>query len=122
MTDWLPLVLWVFAVVWMVAVCAICIVRSRFGTGERHPDVELVSWNVVIAQAVSVLFAGFPFIVYIMFREDFSPAIHDFYRRHLVVGCAVVIMLVFVELILMYIQAYRANITLINRTLRGATR
>lgn len=122
MTDWLPLVLWVFAVVWMVAVCAICIVRSRFGTGERHPDVELVSWNVVIAQAVSVLFAGFPFIVYIMFREDFSPAIHNFYRRNLVVGCAVVIMLVFVELILMYIQAYRANITLINRTLRGATR
>ena len=60
MDDLLPLLLWVFAVVWMLSVCGICIVRSRFGTGERHPEVNPVSWNVVLAQMVSVLFAGIP--------------------------------------------------------------
>ena len=50
MDDLLPLLLWVFAVVWMLSVCGICIVRSRFGTGERHPEVNPVSWNVVLAQ------------------------------------------------------------------------
>ena len=60
MDDLLPLLLWVFAVVWMLSVCGICIVRSRFGTGERHPEVNPVSWNVVLAQMVSVLFAGHP--------------------------------------------------------------
>ena len=49
MDDLLPLLLWVFAVVWMLSVCGICIVRSRFGTGERHPEVNPVSWNVVLA-------------------------------------------------------------------------
>ena len=37
MDDLLPLLLWVFAVVWMLSVCGICIVRSRFGTGESTP-------------------------------------------------------------------------------------
>ena len=59
MDDLLPLLLWVFAVVWMLSVCGICIVRSRFGTGERHPEVNPVSWNVVLAQiGVSTLSPG----------------------------------------------------------------
>ena len=37
MDDLVPLLLWVFAVVWMLSVCGICIVRSRFGTGESTP-------------------------------------------------------------------------------------
>ena len=73
MDDLLPLLLWVFAVVWMLSVCGICIVRSRFGTGERHPEVNPVSWNVVLAQMVSVLFAGIPFMVYLMASEELSP-------------------------------------------------
>ena len=95
MDDLLPLLLWVFAVVWMLSVCGICIVRSRFGTGERHPEVNPVSWNVVLAQMVSVLFAG--------------------------IGAAIVIALVFVELLLMGIQAHRAHFTEVDRMVRGAT-
>ena len=91
MDDLLPLLLWVFAVVWMLSVCGICIVRSRFGTGERHPEVNPVSWNVVLAQMVSVLFAGIPFMVYLMASEELSPAFHDFYTDHLVIGAAIVI-------------------------------
>ena len=94
MDDLLPLLLWVFAVVWMLSVCGICIVRSRFGTGERHPEVNPVSWNVVLAQMVSVLFAGIPFMVYLMASEELSPAFHDFYTDHLVIGAAIVIVLV----------------------------
>ena len=111
MDDLLPLLLWVFAVVWMLSVCGICIVRSRFGTGERHPEVNPVSWNVVLAQMVSVLFAGIPFMVYLMASEELSPAFHDFYTDHLVIGAAIVIVLVFVELLLMGIQAHRAHFT-----------
>lgn len=32
-----------------------------------------VSWNVVLAQMVSVLFAGIPFMVYLMASEELSP-------------------------------------------------
>ncbi|MFR8696821.1 MAG: hypothetical protein ACLVEF_00390 [Bifidobacterium bifidum] len=60
-----------------------------------------VSWNVVLAQMVSVLFAGIPFMVYLMASEELSPAFHDFYTDHLVIGAAIVIVLVFVELLLM---------------------
>ena len=73
MDDLLPLLLWVFAVVWMLSVCGICIVRSRFGTGERHPEVNPVSWNVVLAQMVSVLFAGIPFMVYLGALQTDKP-------------------------------------------------
>ena len=45
-----------------------------------------VSWNVVLAQMVSVLFAGIPFMVYLMASEELSPAFHDFYTDHLVIG------------------------------------
>lgn len=83
MDDLLPLLLWVFAVVWMLSVCGICIVRSRFGTGERHPEVNPVSWNVVLAQMVSVLFAGIPFMVYLMASEELSPRIPRFLHRPL---------------------------------------
>ena len=121
MDDLLPLLLWVFAVVWMLSVCGICIVRSRFGTGERHPEVNPVSWNVVLAQMVSVLFAGIPFMVYLMASEELSPAFHDFYTDHLVIGAAIVIVLVFVELLLMGIQAHRAHFTEVDRVVRGAT-
>ena len=119
MDDLLPLLLWVFAVVWMLSVCGI--VRSRFGTGERHPEVNPVSWNVVLAQMVSVLFAGIPFMVYLMASEELSPAFHDFYTDHLVIGAAIVIVLVFVELLLMGIQAHRAHFTEVDRVVRGAT-
>ena len=121
MDDLLPLLLWVFAVVWMLSVCGICIVRSRFGTGERHSEVNPVSWNVVLAQMVSVLFAGIPFMVYLMASEELSPAFHDFYTDHLVIGAAIVIVLVFVELLLMGIQAHRAHFTEVDRVVRGAT-
>ena len=120
MDDLLPLLLWVFAVVWMLSVCGICIVRSRFGTGERHPEVNPVSWNVVLAQMVSVLFAGIPFMVYLMASEELSPAFHDFYTDHLVIGAVIVIALVFVELLLMGIQAHRAHFTEVDRVVRGA--
>ncbi|RSX53813.1 C4-dicarboxylate ABC transporter [Bifidobacterium goeldii] len=122
LTDVLPFALWVFAVIWMLIVCAICIVRCRFGTGEKHPEVELVSWNVIIAQVVSVLLAGIPFITFILLGEEITPAVHAFYTQHLVIGSATVIVLVFVELMLMYVQARRADITLIERKLRGALR
>ena len=46
MDDLLPLLLWVFAVVWMLSVCGICIVRSRFGRGRgtRAEPRQLELW------------------------------------------------------------------------------
>ena len=58
--------------------------------GGEHPEVNPVSWNVVLAQMVSVLFAGIPFMVYLMASEELSPAFHDFYTDHLVIGAAIV--------------------------------
>ncbi len=64
---------------------------------------------------VSVLFAGIPFMVYLMASEELSPAFHDFYTDRLVIGAAIVIALVFVELLLMGIQAHRAHLTEVDR-------
>lgn len=61
--------------------------------GERHPEVNPVSWNVVLAQMVSVLFAG---ILHGVSHGERGtvPAFHDFYTDHLVIGAAIVIALV----------------------------
>ena len=72
MDDLLPLLLWVFAVVWMLSVCGICIVRSQFER-ERHPEVNPVSWNVVLAQMVPSAVRGHPLMVYLMASEELSP-------------------------------------------------
>ena len=60
-------------------------------------------------------------MVYLMASEELSPAFHDFYTDHLVIGAAIVIALVFVELLLMGIQAHRAHFTEVDRVVRGAT-
>lgn len=114
--------LWVFAVVWMLAVCGITIARCRFRTGERHPQVELVSWTMVEAQMVSVLFAGIPFITYLLIEDELSPAFRRWYEMVVWPGCAIVIVLVFAELVFMYVQARRAQFTLMDRVLRGVSR
>lgn len=120
--DLIPLALWLFSVLWSLAVCGICVHRGRFLSSERHPKVSPVSWNVVVAQVVSVLFAGFPFIVYIMVEHDISDTMHDFYERHMVVAVAVVIVLVFAELAVMYAQARRAMFTQRDEVLEKAGR
>ena len=89
--------------------------------GGEAPRGEPRQLNVVLAQMVSVLFAGIPFMVYLMASEELSPAFHDFYTDHLVIGAAIVIVLVFVELLLMGIQAHRAHFTEVDRVVRGAT-
>ena len=76
---------------------------------------------LVIVAIVVIMFAGIPFMVYLMASEELSPAFHDFYTDHLVIGAAIVIALVFVELLLMGIQAHRAHFTEVDRVVRGAT-
>lgn len=122
MTDLLPLLLWIFAIVWMLAVCGITIVRCRFRTGERHPQVELVSWTMVEAQMASVLLAGVPFITYLLVEDELSPMFRRWYAGMIWPGCCIAIALVFAELAFMYVQARRAQFTLTDRVLRGVSR
>ena len=60
-------------------------------------------------------------MVYLRRVRNCPPHFHDFYTDHLVIGAAIVIALVFVELLLMGIQAHRAHFTEVDRVVRGAT-
>ena len=118
MADYLPLILWLFAMVWTVAVGAICVVRGRMLTGERRPEVPTVSWNVVAAQAVSTLFIALPFMVFVLIQEKVSASMRMFYERYLWAGVGIVMVLAVLAWVLMFIQAKRAERTQADRMLK----
>ena len=116
--DLLPLLMWLFAVVWSLGVCAVCAVRGRLFDRARRRDVDPVSWNVVAAQAASVVFVGLPFVVYSVTRDEYGPVMSGFYERYLIAGVVISLLLVTAEWALTYVQAWRADRSMIDRLLK----
>lgn len=116
--DLLPLLMWLFAVVWSLGVCAVCAVRGRLFDRARRRDVDPVSWNVVAAQAATVVFVGLPFVVYSVTRDEYGPVMRGFYERYLIAGVVISLLLVAAEWALMYVQAWRADRSMIDRLLK----
>ncbi|KFI51751.1 hypothetical protein [Bifidobacterium biavatii] len=119
MTDAVPMLLWLFSLAWSGGVCLITVIRGRFLSGERHPDVEPVSWNVVYAQVASVVLCAVPFMAFMLMQHDIGDGMRDFYERYLIVGAGIGIAMVVLEWSLMFAQAKRAERAQMDRVLRG---
>ena len=118
MVAYLPLALWLFAAAWTIGVGAVCAVRGRLLSGERRPEVPLVSWNVVAAQALSTVFVAMPFMVFILIQNEIPTQMRTFYERHLMPGVVIALVLVAVAWTLMFMQAKRAERTQADLALR----
>ncbi|WP_164521039.1 C4-dicarboxylate ABC transporter [Bifidobacterium samirii] len=118
MADYLPMILWLFAVAWTVAVGAICAARGRLLTGEHRPEVPTVSWNVVAAQALSTLFIALPFMVFVLIQEKVSAPMRAFYERYLWIGVGIVLVLAVLAWVMMFLQAKRAERTQADQVLK----
>ncbi|NEG89226.1 C4-dicarboxylate ABC transporter [Bifidobacterium aerophilum] len=118
MVDLLPIILWVLSSLWSAGVCMICVIRGKLLSGERRPDVDTVSWNVIYAQVCSVVFAAVPFMALILIQDDIGRAMMDFYERFLYAGAAASVILVIAAWAFMFVQAKRAERTQMERMLR----
>lgn len=116
--DLLPLILWIGSLLWAGAVCVLCVIRGRLLSRERHPDVELVSWNVIYAQVCSVVLCAVPFMVLILLQDDLDSRMLAWYDQYQIIGAIISIVMIIIEWLLMFVQSKRAEHTQIDRVLR----
>lgn len=117
--DLLPLILWIGSLLWACVVCVLCVIRGRLLSREQHPEVELVSWNVIYAQVCSVVLCAVPFMVLILLQDDLGPHVLAWYDRYQIVGAIISIVMIIVEWVLMFAQSKRAEHTQVDRVLRS---
>lgn len=116
MLEMLPAVVWVVAVIWAVAVCVLCVVRGKLWV-RGHPDVEPLTWHVIVAQLLSAVVAMVPFIIVKTASDSFSEGMRAWYASVGLPAGIVLIVLVVLELVFMYLQARRAMFTEMDRSL-----
>ncbi|MDF7640866.1 hypothetical protein PT279_04590 [Bifidobacterium sp. ESL0784] len=112
-----PGLLWIFALLWALGICAICAINGALRKKDDHRKVETVQWSVIIMQIISMFLCCAPYGVYKLLRAQIHGAIHHVYAM-LGIPSAIVLGVFFVaELVLMYIQAQKAQRSIIDNVL-----
>lgn len=113
----LPGFLWVFALLWALGICAMCLVNGALRKKDDHRKVETVQWSVIIMQIVSMFLCCAPYGVYKLLHSQISGTIRHWYAM-LGIPSVVLLGIFFVaELVLMYLQARRAQRDIIDEVL-----
>ncbi|WEV71732.1 hypothetical protein [Bifidobacterium sp. ESL0790] len=113
----LPGFLWVFALLWALGICAICLVNGALRKKDDHRQVETVQWSVIAMQIVSMFMCCAPYGIYKLLYDQIQGAARHVYAM-LGIPSAVVLGVFFVaELVLMYLQANRAQRDIIDDVL-----
>lgn len=105
----LPAILWIIGAAVALLVCGITLIRSHYHDG-RNLEVHPVSWFVIGAHFVSLIALAAPYVVYLANRDSLSAHARGLYERMGVASAIIAVTLVFLELVLMYLQARRAMI------------
>ncbi|WEV68308.1 hypothetical protein OZX72_04890 [Bifidobacterium sp. ESL0769] len=117
MTAILPGFLWLFALLWALGICAMCLVNGALRKKDDHRKVETVQWSVVIMQIVSMFLCCAPYGVYKLLHAQIHGIIRHLYAM-LGIPSAVILGIFFVaELVLMYLQAKQAQRSIIDEVL-----
>lgn len=117
MAAMFPGFLWFFALLWALGICMICLVNGALRNKNDHRKVETVQWSVVAMQIVSMFLCCAPYGVYKLLREQIHGTVLHVYIM-LGIPSAVVLGVFFVaELVLMYLQAQRAQKDIIDEVL-----
>ncbi len=123
MLEIVPVIFWVIAIVWTLVVCILCVMRGKLLTAG-HPHVDTVSWQVIVAQMVSVVVAAVPYVIGKCAWDSFSTSMQNWYASVAWPAGIVLLILIVLELVLMYLQARRAMYTemddALNRTQSNA--
>ncbi|MBT1181217.1 hypothetical protein JS531_04365 [Bifidobacterium sp. CP2] len=110
MFDLMPAALWCVAVVLSLNIVGLCVVRGRLGrpyTGE----VRRVSWPVVFAHVTSLVVGAMPYILVAAFRADaraYSSDMIDFYDRYGWPSAVFLLVMLVLQWLCLYWQAFRA--------------
>ncbi|WEV68542.1 hypothetical protein OZX73_04370 [Bifidobacterium sp. ESL0775] len=105
----MPGFLWIFALLWAVAICAICIVKGALRKKSDHRPVKTVPWSVILMHVFSLILCCAPYAVYKLNRAQIQVSTRHWYAS-LGIPSAIVLGVFFVaELVLMFLQARRAQ-------------
>ncbi|MDF7663795.1 hypothetical protein PT282_03825 [Bifidobacterium sp. ESL0763] len=118
-----PLVMWLFAMLWCLGICAICTINGAFRK-RYDPDrpVRPVEWSVVAMQVVSVFTSCAPYGLYELLEGGMSAHIRAVYAS-LCIPSAVLMALAFAAtLACMYQQARHADRDIKEQVLSGGRR
>ncbi|MDF7665036.1 hypothetical protein [Bifidobacterium sp. ESL0745] len=113
----LPGFLWIFALLWSLGICAKCLVNGALRKKDDHRKVETLPWSIIIMQIVSMFLCCVPYGIYKLLRAQITGTIRHWYAM-LGIPSAVILGILFVaELVLMYLQAKRAQRDIIDEVL-----
>lgn len=103
----LPAIIWIIGAAFAIVVCAVTVIRSRYGHGGDS-DVHPVSWPVIAGHFLSLILLAVPYALYLANRGSIGAHARGLYERLGWPTAAIAVVLVLLELTLMYLQARRA--------------
>ncbi|RSX56064.1 C4-dicarboxylate ABC transporter [Bifidobacterium dolichotidis] len=120
MANAMPAVLWVIAAACCLLVIAITVLRSHYFTNQDKP-VQPVTWTLVGAHVLTLVMIALPYAVFLGVRDSMPAALLAKYAKVGVASAVIAVLLIFGELVLMYLQAKRAMMSQIDETLNRAS-
>jgi Na+/serine symporter len=113
----LPGTLWVVALFWSLGICSICIANGALRKRTDPRKVPTVQWSVVIMQVVSLVLCCVPYGIYKICHAQISNQILYFYASSGIPSAVLLGTFFVAELVLMYLQARRAQYDIIDDVL-----
>lgn len=113
----MPGVLWVFALLWSLGICGICIANGALRKRTDHRKVSTVQWSVVVMQIISLVLCCVPYGVYKLCRALIPGDVRYWYSGAGIPSAVLLGIFFAAELVLMYMQARRAQCDIIDDVL-----
>ena len=107
--GFLPIVLWLVAVIMAVAIITFTIGRGNIFTPRaKRPATEPVDWSMVKMHFLSFVMALIPFPVFVFLADSMDVRLRDFCAAAQLPAAVIVFVLVLLENVAMYFQARNA--------------
>lgn len=114
--GFLPIVLWLVAVIMAVAIITFTIGRGHvFTRRAQRPPVEPVDWSMVKMHFMSFAMALIPFPAFVFLADSMDVRLRDFCDAAQLPAAVIVFVLVLLENVAMYFQARNASETAMDR-------
>ncbi|MCI1864518.1 MAG: hypothetical protein LKI88_01055 [Bifidobacterium sp.] len=114
----LPLIVWCLAAVLSLAVCGVCVMSGALMPGDGR-SASMVSWSVTGMHFMSVIAAAGSYLLFIVGSRRFSASMNGFYRSVGVVSAVIIVALILAQLVLIVLQARKAQHEQMDRVLSG---
>lgn len=121
--GFLPIVLWLVAVIMAVAIITFTIGQGHIFTPRaKRPVTEPVDWSMVKMHFLSFVMALIPFPVFVFLADSMDARLRDFCDAAQLPAAVIVFVLVLLENVAMYFQARNASETAMDRRIGASVR